>query len=347
MQNYGRGTMDKKKLYAVLWVDDYGSLKLRKKDVEWYHKNAGPISYALECDDQFPWSFDMILNSKGEFSYDYLAHHYHPIKWKGARIPKKIYDSLRLYLVVHSILRNFKIPFSKIVFRSIVFLIFIATFVLISLTYFLSPILFTVLIALYAIVAGLVCVWYYVRHPKNWEYKISDIEWNKKFILKAREGFEKRGFEFPKIVRHGWNLPWKGSMEFYMKLGVMADASAVPVGVDSNPHIEDREIKWSLSQPYYTSLKGDYNIPWDGVNEEDKGLLELPVTLGNISAYGFGEKEKEIIEKIPDGGLVSVYIHPQDDFEPIKEWVRYLKENYDVRFVTALEAIGIYGGDRK
>lgn len=341
MQNYGGGTTDKKRLYAVLWIDDYGALKLRKKDVEWYHKNAGPISYAFECDDQYPWAYDMILNSKEGFSYDYLAHHYHPIRWKGARIPKKIYDSFKLYLVVYSILRTFRIPFSKTVFRLIVFSIFIATFALISFIYFLSTILFAVLIALYAIVASLAGVWYYVQHPKNWEYKISDAEWNKKIILNAKEEFEKRGFKFPKIVRHGWNLPWKGSIKFYQELGVIADASAVPVGIDSNPRIGDRELKWSLSQPYYTCLK-DYNIPWDGINEEDRGLLELPVTLGNISAYGFGEKEREMIEKIPDGGLVSVYIHPPDDFAPIKEWVRYLKENYDVKFVSAEEAVNLF-----
>lgn len=334
--------MCKKKLYAVLWIDDYGSLKLRKKDVEWYHKNAGPISYALECDDQYPWSFKMILNSKEEFSYDYIAYHYHPIRWKGARIPKKIYDSLKLYMVVHSILRNFKIPFPKTAFRLMAFFIVIVIFVLILFTYYLNIILFIILIALYAILASLAAIWYYVQSPKNWEYKILDAEWNRNFILKAKEEFEKRGLEFPKVVRHGWNLPWKGSMEFYMKLGVLADASAVPVGIDSHPKIGDREIEWRLSQPYFASLKGDYNVPWDGVDEEEKGLLELPVTLGNISAYGFGEQDKKIIEEIPDGGLVSVYIHPQDDFEPIKDWVLYLKEHYDVKFIHAKEATEIY-----
>ena len=100
--SYGNNIMHKRKLHAILWVDDYGSLKLRKKDVEWYHKNAGPISYALECDDQYPWSFDKILKPdyKDEFSYDYLAYHHHPVKWKGARILKKIYDSLKLYMIV-------------------------------------------------------------------------------------------------------------------------------------------------------------------------------------------------------------------------------------------------------
>jgi len=355
MKTSSRNTTDKKnnkkkRLYAVLWVDDYGCLKLRKKDIEWYHKNAGPISFALEWDDRCPWSFDLVFksNSGEDFSYDYLSYHFHPIKYKGAKLPKKIYDSLRLYCLVYSSLRYFNTIFlkhfrlSKKVFRACLLLILLATFGVLYHLYFLNLLAFFILTVIYTIGVFLMIIWYHVQHPRNWEYPISDKEWIKKHILKAKEEFEKRGFEFPKVLRHGWNLPWKDSMKFYMKLGVIADASAVPVGVDKHPKIGDREIEWRLSQPYFASLNRDYDVPWSGKDEKDRGLLILPVNLGNISVYGFGEKEKKIIEELPDGGLVSCYIHPQDDFAPIKEWVKYLKENYDVKFISAIEAAEIY-----
>lgn len=343
MINCGGCTMDKKKLYAVLWIDDYGSLKLKKKDVEWFHKNAGPISYAFEHDDQFPWSFDILQNSKKDFSYDCLAYHYHPIKWIGANIPKKIYDSLKLYLIVFSFMRAYRsIPFSKsfLRLRNIIILIFGIFGFIIFFTYQINILICAIISFFYAISACLFGVWYYVKSPKNWQYMISDFEWNKKFILNEKNEFEKRGFSFPKVVRHGWNLPWKGSIEFYMNLGIIADASALPVGIDSYQKILDREMEWRISQPYYTSLHGDYNMPWNG--KDDRGLLELPVTLGNISAYGFGEKEKKMIAEVPNGGLISVYIHPPDRFEPIKDWVKYLVENYDVGFINAEDAANIY-----
>jgi hypothetical protein len=338
MMNYGRNIMDKKKLYAVLWIDDFGSLKLRKGDIEWYHENAGPISYALEWDDQYPWSLDDVLNKKADFSDDYLAYHYHPIMWKGSGFPKRIYDRLKLHSKVYTLLRAYQcVPYSKTLMRlrNISILTIISILALITLFNRSNTIAANLLLLLLCFLFGLFIVWYYVRLPGNWEIKISDAEWNKKFILNSKTEIEKRGFMFPKIVRHGWNLPWKGSAEFYMSLGIIADASAVPMGPDKKPKIAEREIEWMLSQPYFTSLRDDYDIPWDGLDERNRGLLELPVTLGNFSLSGFGDREKAMIKQIPEGGLIGAYIHPQDDFKPIKEWVFYLKKNYDVEFVDA------------
>lgn len=327
-----------KKIYAVFWIDDYGALKLRKKDVDWYHKNAGPISYALECDERFPWSYDYILNAKNDFSHDYLGFHYHPVRYTGQKIPKLIYDRLRLFIPVSTILRSFNLKTTKKQFRTIALLASLIVFTVVLATYLVNLWIFALSALLYCILIALAGIWYYVQRPKNWEYPMSDSEFNKKFITDAKKEYEKRGFDFPKIVRHGWNLPWADSMRFYKDLGFVADASPVTEGIDSSPHIEKRSIKWTASQPYYADLNKDYNVPWKGNAAEDKGLLELPVFLGNVSVYGFGENAKEAIAKVPEGGLVGVYIHPTDNFKPITEWVLYLKQNYDAEFISALQA---------
>ncbi len=172
----------------------------------------------------------MLLDGKTDFSQDYLGYHYHPIRYKGSKILKKVYDSFRLYAVVYSFLRMLNLKMRKQMFRLLVGAVFLSALVVITLTYLLSPWLFLALIAMYVIVAALVAIWYYVERRANWEFPMADAAWNKTFIADAKKEFERRGYEFPKIVRHGWNLPWKGSMQFYMGLGFLADASAVTEG---------------------------------------------------------------------------------------------------------------------
>lgn len=47
-----------------------------------------------------------------------------------------------------------------------------------------------------------------------------------------------------------------------------------------------------MSQPYFASITNDYNVAWDSVDENNRGILELPVSLGNISAYGFASRKR-------------------------------------------------------
>lgn len=96
-----------------------------------------------------------------------------------------------------------------------------------------------------------------------------------------------------------------------------------------------RQLTWKYTQPYYASLAGDYDVAWNGSNEEDRGILELPVNLGNIAEHGFNGFAKDMIKHAPDVGLASTYMHGWDSFTPIKEWVVYLKKNYEVTFVRA------------
>ena len=329
----------------MLWVDDYGALPLRKKDVTWYHENAGPISCAFEWDDMYPWSLAFLSNATSgvDFSFDYLSYHFHPLRYRGSKFLKRVYDRLRMYSIVYSLIRALPVRINKWLFRACALGVFLLLVGLLLISLRVNLIYFGVGTGLLSLIGLLACAWYCVQYGRNsWDYPVSESDWIKDHIMKANAEFSRRGIQFPTVIRHGWNLPWKDSMEFYRSLGVRADASCVPHGKDSRPSRNGREIKWQFAQPYYTSITHDYKAKWDGVSEVDKGLLELPVMLGNITAYGFGDKEKQMIDHLPDGGLVSVYIHPQDDFSTIKEWVIYLKSNFDVRFIGAQKAYEIF-----
>ena len=102
--------------------------------------------------------------------------------------------------------------------------------------------------------------------------------------------------------------------------------------------------KWpeevSLPIPYYTDIKGEINTVWNG-KESHKGLLEIPLTIDNI-AYGFDETDKKIIDKLPNGALVSTYIHPGQDLREIKEVISYIENNYTISFISAKGYLDLY-----
>lgn len=340
-----------KRIYAILWVDDAGSMPLSRKDMNWYHRNAGPVSFAWEKDERFPWSSLRILEKGGaNLSHDYLSHHLHPVVWADSSLLKKIYDQLRLPWTMNfliRLLRGLGLTRSHIRLPIYIFTLLFAS-ALVSYLFFLSKPLFIILLLLYAASLLFIGLWLHIRPlkmplKKGWKYTLLESEWNRRFLLKIKEDFKRAGYLYPAVIRHGWNLPPARTMEFYMlEMNVLADASAVLTEKERYCSINDREVTWNISTPYYASLSKDYNIAWDGGDEEDRGLVELPLTLGNIATYGFGDEEKERIEKAPEDGLVSVYIHPWDDFSQVKEWILYLKTNYDVKFVRADEYVEIY-----
>lgn len=264
-----------KKIYAALWVDDFGSSNFSRNNINWYHLNAGPISFAMEIDARFFWSFDDLGQSK----QDLIAHHHHSVKplRKQNILEKNIYQRL------------FRLK----------------------------------AIDLYAL--------FQKSHP--WEFRPDDDAFNKRELIKIRKLFLSRGINYPPIVRHGWNYPPVGLNQFYMtKLGVLADSSCIP---DKDKGIENKINIGSRYGPYYSSIRKGF--AFESRNEADKGLLEIPVVLDNFTEAGFNKGCKDRIEKVPENGLVSTYIHPWDKFDEIKKWIKYLKGHYDVSFVRADE----------
>lgn len=285
-----------RKLYFVLWVDDFGRMKLPRKDVRWYHKNAGPISFTIPNDDFYKAKLSEVLPKISKS--DFACHHFHPIEG-NRNFLGSVLISLGNALGSHFMFKLSSFVSEK-QFRK-------------------------------------------KKSGKGIKIKISDILWMEKFLLRTKEEFEKYGEGFPSIVRHGWGLPPENSMEFYMgRLGVLADASACPKEVERYPEMNGRKLTWiKKTTPYYASLKKDFNVEWNG-SEEDRGMLEIPVILSNVSQFGFGEEDKKIIKKLPPGSLVSAYVHPGDGFKEVKKLVRYLKENYNVEFIRADEFVNIY-----
>jgi hypothetical protein len=91
--------MNRKKLYAILWIDDFTSFPLSSDRIQWLEQNAVPLSLGIEMDRRFPAPFTLQLKQlrrdNGRPSH-YLFHHYHPARFKAAHRLKSIYDFLRL-----------------------------------------------------------------------------------------------------------------------------------------------------------------------------------------------------------------------------------------------------------
>jgi len=346
-----------KMIYAVLWVDDCGSFPLSKTKAQWYEQNAGPFSLGFEIDQRFPRPFERQLEQLSKDSgppSHYLSHHYHPLRFQAAPGIKKIYDLLRLrYLVSSSlraigILRSLKSRQTKRIGLNKGIVLLCAGLMLVLLIAILYigiwhslPFLF--LLVPYAVLVSLGGLVLFIHLEGNWVHDFADWEWNRQFLMELKSSFEKRNQRYTPVIRHGLNTPPVSSMEFYMSnMQVLADASATPTPLEGYSGRGTRRLHWQVTQPYYASLSQDYNIAWDGSGEQDRGILELPVNLGNIAEHGFGEFEKQVIDKVPDGGLVSAFLHGWDNFSGIESWVHYLKENYKVNFVRADEYAKIY-----
>ncbi len=349
-----------KRLYAVLWIDDWSSFPLPERDIRWFHENAGSLSLGLEMDERlsrpFKKQFKQIKESGSNYTTDFLSHHFHSVRWAGPRLIKKIYDFLHLrwcaYLLTHTlgIDKWAESAREKLLYvnRSKGMLWLLLTGAILSLLvvslilYNLSLAAMLIFIVFYAALLGFIGLFLYVQ-LRNWEYMFAYWEWNKEFLQGLKRIFQEEGLKYPIVVRHGWNLPPASSMEFYLtEMNVLADASATPTPEEEVASKRPRRLTWRNTVPYYASLSGDYDVPWNSVDEEDRGILELPVNLGSIAEHGFSELAKERIEQTPHGGLVSTVIHGWDDFSVVRDWVTYLKKNYDVRFVRADDYAKMY-----
>jgi hypothetical protein len=350
---------NKKKIYAILWVDDWSSFPLSKADIQWFHQNAGPLSLGIEMDERLPRPFKeqfrQLRNGNSERSYDYLSHHYHSVRWKGSSFFKKIHDSLRIRKYAYILTRALRIEkwaqqarmkLRKFGHRGIWLLIIGGTIALAGISflfYNLHWAVFAAFMALCAVILAPMVLFLYVQLQRNWQYSFSDAEWNRKYLRKLKQELQEHGGKYPSVLRHGWELPPAESMEFYAtEMNVLADASASPTPEGANAANGTRRLFWRYTEPYYASLSKDYDVVWDGLDEEDRGIIEMPANLGNITDHGLTQFARDRMEQIPEGGLVSVYIHGWDNFTKVKDWVTYLNEYYDVTFVRADDYINTF-----
>lgn len=347
-----------KKLYAILWVDDWTSFPLSKRDIRWFHKNAGPLSLGLEMDARIPRPFKRQIRLLAEDSdnSDYPSHHYHCVRWVGLRLIKRMYDCLRLRSYIYALARALRMERwgqrirmtlqygAKAQGLWLSLVVAVLLFLGLSILLFtVQPIALAVFIGLGVSVFGPVGLFLAAQRGSNWEPVFSDWDYNRAFLQELKRSLQEEGLRYPVVLRHGWSLPPASSMQFYLcEMGALADASGTPTPEDEVAKKGTRRLRWTNTQPYYASLSRDYDVAWDGLNEADRGILELPVNLGNIAEHGFNGFSRERIEQFPEGSLVSAYMHGWDDFSEIRDWVVYLRSRYDVTFLRADQYVKIF-----
>ena len=157
--------------------------------------------------------------------------------------------------------------------------------------------------------------------------------------------------QYPAITRHGWNYPPRGLNRFYtINMNVLADASLnfpyikMPDSYYKNNDFGDvlnkvmkYRYNWpeeiELPIPFYTNIKGEVNNPWDGI-ESHRGLIEIPIT---TNCYGNRDsilyQEKNVVDLLPNGALVSIWGHPGNNLKKIKPLIKCVTDNYQIHFV--------------
>lgn len=359
----------RKQLFFTVYVDDIGGAGfLNKAGEKWFKGLGGKINYGYENDD---WgrqigSLESVISKYGG---DYIFHHYHAVAFNKNRLFLKINRLLRWKHIKESINGFFRVKFrdrhyilgaillqvlsvalglykkAKVI-RSILILNFLFTLVVLS-----------------AVLSS-----QFVLNQNNWSLKFSDAGWCEAFLLQTKREFEHNNLTYPPVIRHGFNIPPRKLNGFYLsQMGVLADSSFIfPDGLrlkDNNSasvvaegtyETDDRLIlkqlgkysynwpeKLPLPLPYYSDLRGELNTLYEGV-EAHRGLLEMPLTFGNICANGLYEPNYEIIDYLPGGALVSTYIHPGDNLYYLNQVISYLQEKYDLTFISALDYLKIY-----
>ena len=349
-----------KQLYFTVYVDDIGKAGyLNTIGESWFKSIGGKINYGYQHDDKGGILLGPVLKMYNDKD-DYIFHHFHAWQFFRNRVILKL-D--RFFNWKHR--KHLVYNFTSIRLRDRHYIAILGLFLILFAVIWIyrknktTKIILISTTTLFFLMLIAVLSSQYSGNPDNWEIKLDDTAWCKKFLLTAKKEFQKNGLEYPKITRHGWNTPPRGLNRFYVtQMGVIADASMIYPNV--NKHGSDNaendygvilnqvrkyHYKWpakvSLPIPYYTDIKGEINTVWDG-KEGHKGLLEMPLTIDNIVAYGFDMSAKKIIDRLPNGALVSTYIHPGQDLREIKEVISYIENNYTISFISAKGYLDLY-----
>jgi hypothetical protein len=332
-----------KTLYVVTWVDDFGSGgDLPREFVAWYHRHAGPLALMLQRDDVRHYDLDALL-ARYDFTYDYLGHHFQVARWPGSRLALVLNNRVYARYLDFREWVEARLGVDIVRARHILPLLILA---LATAAWRYGRTRRRRWLAAAALAGCLAAgfLWLRINYVRiddlhNWAFEHHNRDWCRGFLDKARADFAERGYAFPPVVRHGWNLPPIGMMDVYMDAcGVLADASAIS-GMGTNRYLEQfgytrRTLVWGAAAlPYYASLAGDYTVPWSG-DEADRGLLILPLTFPNCTRFSLDADARAKVHALPDGALVATYLHPHDDWSTIRALVTWLNRTYpNVRYV--------------
>ncbi|MHA1395771.1 MAG: hypothetical protein ACTSRZ_19900 [Promethearchaeota archaeon] len=352
---------DKNKvLYFTVYVDDIGREGyLNENGEKWFKNIGGKINYGYQSDDSGGCPLKLILR-KYNNKEDYIFHHYHSWRFTGNRIILKLYHFLRWSSYKHKINDFFGVKLrNRYFFIFFIFLFISSIFLYLYKKNKITKIGFIISFILFFYILTCTFSQSYVENQGRREIKLSDVEWNKRFLKKISKKFEEINLKYPEITRHGWNIPPKGLNEFYLtEMGVLADASFIYPNFEKSKkqhskknsgEILNKVVKYSyiwpaelsMPLPYYTNLNNDFNILWDK-EEAHRGILEMPLTFRNICAYGFKDSDKKIIDLLPNGALISTYVHPAQDLRNLRKILSYIKKNYIISFINAREYLKIY-----
>jgi hypothetical protein len=356
---------DKKILYMTVYVDDIGrSGMLEKEGEKWYTSIGGKINYGFELDDAGKAiSLKKIIKNYHNQN-QYIFHHFHSIAYNGPKVLLSINRLIGFQHIKYTL--GIKIK-NRIILLILVTLSFLCILKLIRTKnkfrylYIFLPFVTAVFI-LSLVVSGIV-----EMTPIHWKYYLSndknDIQWNQTFLLKIKAMFEKEHYQYPIITRHGMNIPPRGLNEFYTKkMGVLADASFIfshkgkmpgkEVQKNYNTLNSDAYIESMIAQaytvsdtleqpnPYYTNINGDFDVPWD-YREENRGVIEMPLSNDN-PYYGLSPDSKKLIKNLPNGALISTFIHPGQNLTTLKPFIIYTESCSMIEYVTAEEYLSLY-----
>ena len=329
-----------KELYFTIYIDDVGASGLPEPDgLRWFESNKYPVNLGWENGElnQEGILLDVIKN-KYDLSSNYLFHHFHAINYTGNALLQKIDKAINWYQIhtkINSAMSN--ILGIKVYFRDRHF--FLALIFILVASGLLSlkkrNILFATVTIFFCIVTTTFLIAsfsaQYSYNEKNWTAHFDDPQWCKAFLIETKKDFMSQGLPYPRITRHGWNVPLKGLTEFYMKeMGVLADATVIyNTKFEFDKHNVIAKIKGpNAPSPYYSSISKGCEFEYNGL-EIDRGILELPLIfdVSEYDPFGFIKKIEKDIETLPNGALVSTYCHPKDSLKKYIPLISFLKKN--------------------
>ncbi len=344
-----------KTLYFTVYVDDIGKAGfIDSYDYQWFSEIGGKINIAYQNDDWGNKSLEEVIQKYPE---DFIFHHFHSYEYTGPKFAYYIYHFVNWYKIKKWIENNFGFRPRDRYFAILLLILSVFSVIL----YFKNRKfkLYIIFVPLITIIWFL--LWYsayLMKNPENKSINFSDNHWNKNFLLNIKNEFRLNNRQYPSITRHGWNTPPRGLNKFYTtRMNVLADASLNYPYISDDYYINkdfgkilnivtEYRYDWpqniNLPIPYYTNIEGEINHLWNGI-ESYRGLIEIPITTSNYcNRDTLLNKEKNIIDSLPHGALVSIWGHPSDNLKNIKCLINYIKGKYNINYIYADDYLKIF-----